>query len=440
MLTEAGDPMLTESGEQILAVVRDATAEITVDDLPGQRGIPVFEAGDWVRFSYYGGAGGGLQVGSVWGTVTGYVDNADGTQTWTWDRKDANDHLDSVTIAQNGQAMDYGKSGQGIMRRTVEGENAPFSSVETWTGNPMEGANYDVGVLTGNLDAAPVLPSGTNPTGYGLYGDNVYLSGHVEAQSGLIAGFDIGPDAIIKDYDVGSTLAAGVLGWGSTTGFGFRGGFGEIQIGERGGQPNLLAHTNGSNYVEIGAGYKRSEMGITIMAAGNKVLHTDTAGAYIDGPLVMQSGKIDDPNGNWRLDGGGFKTYTNGFWAAASSFSVIDGSTGRGGLYGDDVRNNVTLESVNGWDVALVSDDQVRIESDDEVIVGPVGGVFAGYDGWKFDVAGSLISTNRSRSSHPAVSPGEVVIYNYNNNGNTELWVARRNEGNGNLNRNKLLD
>jgi len=185
-------------------------------------------------------------------------------------------------------------------------------------------------------------------------------------------------------------------------------------------------------------------MGITVMSGGEVRFEAGPNGAYmsgldIEGDLTIKSGKIEDPNGNWRLDKGGFNTYTNGFWYSASSFSVIEGSTERGGLYGNDSRNNVTVEAINGWDVALVSSyGKVRIGAKDEVIVGRAGSV--GGFGWKFDIGRGLLSTTISRSSHPTVNTGEVVIYNYNNNGNTELWVARRNKGDGKLNKNKLLD
>jgi hypothetical protein len=169
-----------------VAPIPNNEAQLTVNDLPGSKGAQVFSADEWVRLRFYDNSGGGLKVADAWGQVSSYTDNGDGTQTWTFRRGDTDSTLRSEVIQENGQVMDYGTEGQGIIRSTVLGPNAPFTVIETWTGHPIDGSNYDIKTLTGNLDAAPSLSNGTSPTGYGLYGGNVYLEGTIVANDGKI--------------------------------------------------------------------------------------------------------------------------------------------------------------------------------------------------------------------------------------------------------------
>jgi hypothetical protein len=267
------------------------TAVLRVNDLPGQEGVAAFEDGDYVRLRVIDQSSGGMEVIDVWGTVSGYTDEISNEQTWTFTRHDDNWRVNGEHVGKNAPVLDYGKSGDGLIRRTVEGSSAPYTAIETWTSDPSVPSNYTTRALLGNLDAAPTLPSGTNPTGWGLYSTNAYLKGHIEASSGDIADWQIQTNRLKKSYSDGR-LEAGTLTWGSTTGFGFNGGFGEAQIGERGGDPNLLVYDDGSNFVEVGAGYNRSEMGITVKTSGNTVLYTDRSTAYIDNIEVRSNATI----------------------------------------------------------------------------------------------------------------------------------------------------
>jgi hypothetical protein len=183
---ESGNDLTDESGDPLTGFTT-VSAPITVDDLPGAKGQRVFEAGDWVRMRYYDNSGGGLEVRDLWGTVSNYVDNGDGTQTWdfTFESKKG---LTGATITEKSQVLDYGQSGQGIIRRTVEGASAPFSAIETWTGKPTDPSNFTARTIVGNMDAAPQLSDGTDPSGYGLYAGNAYIEGTVVATDGEFNG------------------------------------------------------------------------------------------------------------------------------------------------------------------------------------------------------------------------------------------------------------
>ena len=273
---------------------------ITVNDLPGAKGTRVFESGNWVRLKIFDNSGGGLNVNEVWGKVDNYEDNGDGTQSWTFDRQDSDTSLTGTVIDENGQVIDYGQSGQGLIRRTTEGANAPYSAVETWTGNPIDSANYNIGVIVGNLDAAPSLSNGTDPAGYGLYGDNVFLEGLLSVPIGSTGTIQLGDTGVGRP---GLNVEDGTV---------------EANVTLRNGSDSEVSVIQGSdNYVSIGQGYNRSEMGITIRAAGNDVFVSDTSGAVvknlsirgtIDGVTKIDSnGSLEGENGQWVLDYNGLE-------------------------------------------------------------------------------------------------------------------------------------
>jgi hypothetical protein len=57
---------------------------LTVNDLPNSPGVPVFGDYDQITAKVISREGGGLRVTQVWGAVTDYTDNGDGTQTWQY--------------------------------------------------------------------------------------------------------------------------------------------------------------------------------------------------------------------------------------------------------------------------------------------------------------------------------------------------------------------
>lgn len=156
--------------------VTDATADgyigkqgtISVEDLPGQNDIAVFTASDWIRLRIFDRSGSGLTIGDAWGLVTGYTDQADGTQDWTFTALDSG-FVAGQDIFKGSIVLDYGQSGDGYIERTVlDDQGSPYSQVVTWTGNPID--NKTVKTRTGILDGI------ANASGAGFYGENTFLT------------------------------------------------------------------------------------------------------------------------------------------------------------------------------------------------------------------------------------------------------------------------
>lgn len=88
-----------------------------------------------------------------------------------------------LSFAAGSGVLNYGASGQGFLYETVA-SGLPYSSVRTHTGSPWSPTErVRLGALTGITDANFGALSG-----YGLWTDNIYLSGSINATAGLISG------------------------------------------------------------------------------------------------------------------------------------------------------------------------------------------------------------------------------------------------------------
>jgi hypothetical protein len=168
-------------------------------------GGALFASGDWVLFRYIDW-GTGLDYGSVWGQVSGYValgpDLAGKTyQRWTFTMR----HGDYGVLVKKGNVgVDFGVSGQGYAHlSTLQDADGPWFRIGTWTGSdPFTPGNNHIksqmGYLGGLVDPA------LNPTGYGFYSDNAYLHGVVRTAQTIMD--DEGLSFDIQDVD-GSLIA-----------------------------------------------------------------------------------------------------------------------------------------------------------------------------------------------------------------------------------------
>ena len=149
-----------------------AGGQLYVEDLPGAAGMPVFQENDWVRLRQFSRGSGSLTIADCWGVVTGYSDNGDGTQDWTFTRSSgAAGGTAAGTIAAKTLALDYGTTGNGFYEvNAIDGawaENSPYAQVVTWATHPQSGqvVRSRWGNLKGIFNAA---------NEYGLYaGDGV---------------------------------------------------------------------------------------------------------------------------------------------------------------------------------------------------------------------------------------------------------------------------
>ena len=99
-----------------------------------------------IRLRQFSRAGGSLTIASCWGTVSSYVDQADGTQQWTFTRSTAPNAgtLAAGTVLKKDLiVLDYGVSGNGFYEvNAIDGlraVNSPYLQFVRWTGHPATG-------------------------------------------------------------------------------------------------------------------------------------------------------------------------------------------------------------------------------------------------------------------------------------------------------------
>lgn len=139
---------------------------LVIKDLPSASGMAVFQSGDIIRLRQFSRAAGALTIGDAWGVVTGFVNNGDGTQNWTFTRSTgAQAGTASGTINGKTLALDYGTTGNGIYEvNAIDGAygiNSPYSQIVTWATHPQNGQT--IRTRTGNLVGI------TGATEFGLY-------------------------------------------------------------------------------------------------------------------------------------------------------------------------------------------------------------------------------------------------------------------------------
>ena len=145
------------------------TATLVVRDLPSAPDMACFVSGDIVRLRQFSRAAGSLTIADCWGVVTGYVDNADGTQSWTFTRSSAPNAgamTAGTVIPPDAIVLDYGTTGNGFYEvNAVDGAyglNSPYAQIVSWAGHPATGQTVRsrLGNLRGIFGAA---------NEYGLY-------------------------------------------------------------------------------------------------------------------------------------------------------------------------------------------------------------------------------------------------------------------------------
>ena len=96
-----------------------------------------------------------------------------------------------LSFAAGSGVLNYGASGQGFIYQTVA-SGLPYLSVRTHTGSPWSSTErVRLGALTGITD-----PTFGALSGYGLWTDNVYLTGAIKSTSGQIGGWTIGASSL----------------------------------------------------------------------------------------------------------------------------------------------------------------------------------------------------------------------------------------------------
>lgn len=150
----------------------NSTTTMTVEDVPQAVG-GVFLDNEWVLLQLIDRSGGGLTIARAWGQVSTYVDNGDGTQSWTYTHK----HGTAGLVFKAGSyVLDFGASGDAYIHESViDSGGSPYLRMATWVTDPSVESNRTVRVQLGNLDS--ITDTDLEPNGYGLYADNTFLKG-----------------------------------------------------------------------------------------------------------------------------------------------------------------------------------------------------------------------------------------------------------------------
>lgn len=186
---QLGETFLTKSGGVMYADMTTpaigATATLIVEDVPFFSGA-LFANSEWVMLSLIDRSGGGLTIARAWGQVASYVDlgpdsNGVRRQQWTYTHRNGTVGL---VYKKGSEVLGWGASGSSYIHSSVvDGAGSPYTRFATWSGaNPYTPSNRTVHTQIGNL--ASITDTALNPTGFGLYGTNVFLKGKILAGNG----------------------------------------------------------------------------------------------------------------------------------------------------------------------------------------------------------------------------------------------------------------
>jgi hypothetical protein len=118
-------------------------------------------------------------AGDFWGVVTAKTDMATYWQLTVEDRSSAGNGV----FPAGATVLNYGQSGDGVVRITADASNSPYISIATHAGSPW--TTLTERARLGNLTGI------SGASGYGLWTDNGYFTGTVNASAGAIGGWTI---------------------------------------------------------------------------------------------------------------------------------------------------------------------------------------------------------------------------------------------------------
>jgi hypothetical protein len=137
---------------------------ITFYDNPVIGSAAIFREGaqGFIRIS--DSTAGGLYYALVWGTVTNYSDNGDGTQDWDFETGSLGAAVDGDPIPQGAVFVSWGLPGMGVWSVTTNDlGSGPYAQIQTWSGtDPWTASNRKTRVRLGDLQ-------GVGHQGYGLF-------------------------------------------------------------------------------------------------------------------------------------------------------------------------------------------------------------------------------------------------------------------------------
>lgn len=225
--------------------------------------------------------------------------------------------------------VNFGQSGQGGVYITASEFNAPYISVFTHAGTPWSGLTQRARL--GNLSGLNNPDTGAALSGYGLWTDNIYLTGVIVANSGRIGGS--------SGWQIGTGYITSVNGGNTTT-------------LSSGGTYALIAGPTGSPTASI------SHAGV--LAA---------TGADITGTITANTGYIGGIASGWtittgKIYGGSGSAFSGLIQGTGTTKAFFAGATDNSGTNaefyvtaaGDLVANSATIAGYKLFE-AVVADD-----------------------------------------------------------------------------------
>jgi len=233
------------------------TTSIMFEDSPAITGA-IFTNNDWLLLRKLE-IDTGLSLFNVWGQVSGYVNNNDGSQSWTFTLRAG---PTNKLIPTGSLGIDFGQSGQAFIHLSViDAAGAPYLKLRKWFGSdPYTPANYVTYVQLGHLGS--IGNSLYTPAGYGLYVRSTANEGRfiVADDNGLqLRGADFKEyNGSAQTVNISATDGSVKLGTdisnAATTTFDFNGATGSLAIKGNFITPQVEITTNYGVLVEVGSG------------------------------------------------------------------------------------------------------------------------------------------------------------------------------------------
>jgi len=180
----------------------------------------------------------GLAIFESWGQLSSYVNNGNGSQSWTFTLRDGDT---STTYLDGSILVIFGASGAAYIHLSVNDiAGAPYIKGRKWVTNPYTPANHTTYWLLGTLGSI----GATGTPSYTPVGNGIYVRSGSSANSFIVADDNAlqirGPDfemynASTQTVDIASGDGSMKLGTNvanaNTTGFTFNGTTGNVTIG-----------------------------------------------------------------------------------------------------------------------------------------------------------------------------------------------------------------
>ena len=188
----------------------------------------------------------GLDIYTCWGQLTSYVDNGNGTQTWTFTLRSGNT---GIQFATGALGTIFGASGAAYIHLSViDSAGAPYIKMRKWITNPYQPGNHTTYLQLGNLGSTG--NPNYSPVGHGLYARAVASTGQfivLDDNGFQIRGADFEMySGANQTVDIASTNGSLKLGTNvinaATTGFTFDGATGNVTIGGASYSPTVTVY------------------------------------------------------------------------------------------------------------------------------------------------------------------------------------------------------